>query len=71
MRARLVTHTHTMLPMVWFVYRLLRTGVRNVPPVTLSAIAGMTAVYYGYVPSLNAADETGVCMRTVCACVRL
>jgi rhomboid domain-containing protein 1 len=70
MRARLVTHAHRMLPMVWFVYRLLRTGVHNVPPVTLTAIAAMTAVYYGYVPSLNAVDKTGVCVCAVCACVR-
>jgi len=39
-------------------YQLMSTGVNNVPPVTLIAIAGMTAVYLGYVPALDAVYET-------------
>jgi hypothetical protein len=46
-------------------YQLWSAGVHNVPPVTLAAIAGMTAVYLGYVPPLDAVYETRMSLRTV------
>ncbi len=47
-------------------YQLWSAGVHNVPPVTLAAIAGMTAVYLGYVPPLDAVYETRMSYLSMC-----